>query len=116
MLERRAGHANRASHRTDPRSREGTRTAHPASEKRGSALEKGVAKRRSFEPREPTVGNDCWSQYVRKGAAETAGELDYDGSAYQTRNDRAPVDGSKSLVARVWISGFCLIMGKRDED
>lgn len=38
MLERRAGHANRASHRTDPRSREGTRTAHPASEKRGTEV------------------------------------------------------------------------------
>lgn len=42
----------------------------------------------------PTVGNDSWSQYDRKGAAETAGEFDYDGPAYHTRNDRAPVDGS----------------------
>lgn len=40
---------------------------------------------------EPTVGNDSWSQYDRKGAAETAGELDYDGPAYHTRNDGAPV-------------------------
>ena len=41
--------------------------------------------------RYPPVGNDSWSQYDRKGAVETAGELDYDGPAVNTRNDRAPV-------------------------
>lgn len=69
VLERRAGHANRASHRTDLRSREGTRTAHPASEKRGTEVRRELLNEEAsnlsiyytkiFEPREPTVGNDC---------------------------------------------------------